>query len=391
MGNRSHAKPTRRRGAPALLAGAGIILLGIAVALVVHVVGFYAHSNAVGGALLTKEKAAVAEERTATTEHATARTTSGAGRSHPVVTVSCPAPHPASGEPAALLEIPAIGLDAPVLQGDSDGVLAVAVGHNPASSWQAGPGTVVLDAHDVTWFHHLPRLRPGETISVIDPCETVRYRVDYARVEPAGTPVGNRPGYLVLVTCYPLDALFYTNQRYVVGATQVGVIRVGSSGAQLSGAQYNVSVPGSGVPATWAGVSTLANNPTPLGALHVNGHPSASWSESPAPLNAAAAVQDAFFASLREAATSTATWSALHPGLPPTQAVTGLAGTRVVGNIAAMQTWLVVDGSTVRSGTVTDGVELSDGAELDLTGTFEVSGARPGAAGSFRLVTWTVG
>lgn len=372
-----HAKPARHRGLPAVLAGVGVVLLGIAVGLVIHVVGFYAHSSAVGSSLVAKEKAAIARGRAATT-----------GRAAP--TVSCPAPHPAAGRPAALLEVPAIGLDAPVLQGDGSGVLAVAVGHDPASSWQARSGTVVLDAHDVTWFHYLPRLHPGDMISVVDPCDTVRYRVDSARVEPAGTPVANRSGMLVLVTCYPLDALFYTNQRYVVTATRVGS-PFGGSAVQLSGAQGNVVVPGSGVPAAWSAIATLAANPTPLGSLHVIGHPSGAWSESPAPLDAAASAQDAFFASLREGEESTATWSGLHPGISLSRAVTGLAATRVVGNVAAMQTSLYVEGSTIRSATVTDGVTLSDGVQLDLTGTFEVSGAHNGSAGSFRLVAWNGG
>jgi len=391
LDGRSHTRRRSYRSVRVLLAAAGVVLLGVAAALVVHIVGFYAHSDAVGGALVAREKAAIAERATpGTARRAVSTPTSTAAlRSRAATSLSCPAPHPASGQPAALLEIPAIGLEAPILQGDGDRVLAVAVGHNPVSSWQAGPGSVVFDAHDVTWFHHLPRLRPGETISVVDPCETVRYRVDDARVEPAGTPVANRPRRLVLVTCYPLDALFYTDQRYVLTATQVGVARADTPGLELSRTGQNIPVPGSGVPTAWAEVSTLGANPTPLGGLHVTGRPSDSWSESPAPLDAAAAVQDAFFASLREAGASAATWEGLHPRLPPNPAVTGLTGTRVVGNIAAMQTWLDVESTTVRSAAVTDGVELSDGVELYLVGTFAVTGAHSGSAGSFRLVTWT--
>lgn len=380
MGRGLHAKRTRRRGLPVLLGVTGSALLGLAVALVIHVVGFYAHSSAVGSSMVAKEETAIARGRSATT---TGR------RSNVGTSVSCSAPDPAAGRPAALLEISAIGLEAPVLQGDGDGVLSVAVGHDPASSWQAGPGTVVFDAHDVTWFHHLPRLLPGDVISVVDPCDTVRYRVDWARVEPAGTPVVNRPGLLVLVTCYPLDALFYTNQRYIVAATQVGG-PISGSAVQFSGTQRGVTVPGSGVPAAWSSVATLAANPTPLGGLRVNGHPSGAWSQSPDPLAAATAAQDAFFASLREGEASMATWSALHPGIPVSRAITELAGTHVVGNGAAMQTSLDVDGSTIRSATVTDGVVLSDGVQLDLTGFFEVSGAPGRSAGRFRLVAWTV-
>jgi len=373
-----HARRRRCRLAPALLGATGLALLGVAAALVIHVAGFYARSRSVGDALIARERVAIAEG------------TASASSTMPGATVAfCPAPQHSSGQPQALLRIPAIGLTAPVLQGDNDSILAIAVGHDPGSSWQGGAGTVVLDAHDVTWFHDLPQLHPGDMISIVNPCETVRYRVLNARVEPAGTPVENRPGRLVLVTCYPLDALFYTSERYVLTATETGVLTA-TSARRSPLTPPPIAVPSSGVPPSWAGVSNLAANPTTfVGSLYVDGRPAAIWSQSPAPLDATAAAQDAFFASLREAESSTATWTSLHPGLLIDEAVTELAGTEVVGNLAAMQTSLDVAGSTVRSATVTDDVVLSDGADLDLVGTFEVSGAHSSSAGSFRLIAWT--
>ncbi|MDA8062706.1 MAG: class D sortase [Actinomycetota bacterium] len=371
----------------------GVALVGIAAALVIHIVGFYARSAAVGGALVARERAAIASAAPPTsratrppTSPATDRRTSPVTRAGTDQSIpSCRSTTPPAGRLAALLEIPAIGLVAPVLQGDGEGVLAVAVGHDPASSWQSGPGTVVLDGHDVTWFHRLTSLRAGEVISVVDPCETVDYRVVGGRVDPAGTAVANRPGRLVLVTCYPLDALYFTNQRYVLTATQVGPPRETAAGAQAAGTLRQRPAPPAGVPSAWAGVSTLAANPTPLGTLQVDGHPSISWSQSPDPLDAAADAQDAFFASLREAESSTATWSAIHTGLPLDYAVTALAGQDVVGNAAPMQTTLGVEGSVVRYATLTDGVVLGDGVQLDLTARLSVG------AGGFDLVSWQAG
>src|SRR5579875_3814813 len=190
----------RHRRLSAVLAALGAALLGVAAILVGHVAGFYVRSRVVGSALAARERAAIATFRMRADPLAPDFPSGHVGGS--AVIPSCPAPSPAAGAPAALLEIPPIGLTAPVLQGDTGSVLAVAVGHVPASSWQAGPGTVVLDAHDVTWFHHLPSLRPGDPISVVDPCETVRYRVVSARVERAGTAVADQPGRLLLVTCF---------------------------------------------------------------------------------------------------------------------------------------------------------------------------------------------
>jgi sortase A len=375
-----HAKRRGCQVASALLAVAGLVLVGVAATLVIHVSGFYARSRTVGGALIARERAAIAD------------TIARASWPGPAATDTlCPAPQRSLQRPEALLKIPAIHLTAPVLQGDSDSVLAVAVGHDPASSWQAGAGTVVLDAHDVTWFHDLPRLHPGDMISIVNPCEAVRYRVLNALVEPAGTRVTNRPGRLVLVTCYPLDALFYTSERYVLTATEIGV-PTETNARRSAQVPSPIAVPNSGVPPSWVGVSTLAANPTiPVGSLLVDGRPAAVWSQSPAPLDAAAAVQKAFFASLREGENSTTIWSRLHPGVSLSGAVTALAGTEVVSSIAAMQTSLAVEGSTVRAATITDGVVLSNGIQLRLIGTFEVSGAHGGSAGSFRLVNWIDG
>ncbi len=377
MGRLRHARP--RRLPPVVVGSVGTGLLIVAVALVVHVAGFYARSSAVGGALIAAERSAIAKaNRTSPPFRSSAPPTSAEART----ASSCPVPTSGAGRPAALLEIPAIGLSAPVLQGATASVLAVAVGHDPASAWPAGTGTVVLDGHDVTWFHRLPRLRPGQVVSVVDPCETVRYRVVSSRVVPAGTPVANLAGRLVLVTCYPLDALFFTTQRFVLTAAQIGHPTATPTPASTS-APKRSATPSSGVPASWATVDTLAANPTPLGALQVAGHPSASWSQSPSPLDAAAAIQEAFFASLRQAESSTGAWKALHIGLPLDAAVTDLSGQQVVGNLAALETTLEVEGSTVRSGVVTDGVALSDGAELALKAVFEAR------SGSFLLTTWS--
>jgi len=64
-------------------------------------------------------------------------------------------------------------------------------------------------------------------------------------------------------------------------------------------------------------------------------------------------------------------------------AILGALGLLLIGGAAALV--VHVAGSTVRSATVTDGVVLSDGTELDLTGTFEVT------SGAFSLTSWTAG
>jgi len=374
----SHIRRRHRIPTWALVA-ASVALLGLAGATVIHIEGFYARSHRVGTALITSEQQAIAraDHHRPPPAKAASSTPTAAPQPHPTV-VSCKAP---SGTGAVgLLEIPRIGLTAPIVQGDSAARLAVAVGHDPGSDWPGGGGTVVLDGHDVTWFHHLPELRPGATIKVAEPCATWTYRVAGAKVVVAGTPVEQRPGLLALVTCYPLDALFFTDHRYLLTATQIaGPARsTGESHAE----PVSFPVPAAGVPAPWSASDSLAANPTPLGTLHVTGTPSRKWSESPAPLNAAANAQQAFFAALRQAETSTSTWRRTHPRVTATPAVTVLAGQQVTGFLANMGTELDVAGTRVTGATITDYVSLSDGATDNITARLTVED------GAFRIVSW---
>lgn len=378
-----HAAHTRRRRVPTWLIGVFSAALLAGSALTVwHINSFYARSHQVGSALIHTERQAIARaqkrERTASRPAATTVPTSKTPVSRTVSAVSCKAP--AAHGPVGLVEAPSIKLTAPIVQGDADGQLAVSVGHDPGSDWPGGGGTVVLDGHDVTWFHHLPDLHTGALIRVVEPCATWTYRVTGAKVVTAGSPVPNRPGLLAMVTCYPLDALYFTNHRYVLTATQIGGPGVTPRSAATSSGDYpTVSA---GVPAPWSSQDSLAANPTPLGTLKVSGTPAARWSESPAPLNDAASAQSAFFAALREAQTSTAIWARFHPGLPAGRAVTVLAGQSVVGHNTPMGTSLQVTGGRVTGATVTDDVELSDGQVDSVTARFVVT------SGAFRLVSW---
>lgn len=376
----------RRHRVPTWVLGtASVALLALAGATVIHIEGFYARSHRVGSALIAAEKQAIARaDRPGATRGAPTRATGHpagtATSASTATTLSCRAP--AATGAAGLLEIPRIGLTAPIVQGDSEAHLAVAVGHDPSSDWPGGGGTVVLDGHDVTWFHHLPELRPGAKIEIVEPCGTWTYRMERARVVAAGTPVPQRAGLLALVTCYPLDALFFTNHRYLLTATQIGapVRSARTSPRQASTDSFPVPSPGVGPP--WSSADSLAANPTPLGTLRTIGHPSPAWSESPAPLDAAANAQQAFFAALRQALVSTAAWRDQHPGVKVTSAVTRLSGQSVTGHLADMGTELDVAGTRVTGATITDYVELSDGATDNITAHLDVSG------GKFRIVSW---
>ena len=129
----------------------------------------------------------------------------------------------------AVLQVPSLGLSAPVFEGVDDPQLDIGVGHVPASSWPGFTGTDVLSAHDVTWFSHIDRLSVGNSISMVTLRHTFDYTVVSHSVVNAGSPIfQSTHGRLVLVTCYPLNALFITPQRYLVEATLIAVTNEGT-------------------------------------------------------------------------------------------------------------------------------------------------------------------
>ncbi len=121
-----------------------------------------------------------------------------------------------------ILTIPKLSLTTPVEQGLNNAVLDVAIGHDPATSWP-GPSTAALfAAHGVSFFSHLNQLSPGDIITHAIPCATYTFRVEGAQGTSLGAPISlPNQGALVLDTCYPLNALWYTPDRYVVTASYV--------------------------------------------------------------------------------------------------------------------------------------------------------------------------
>lgn len=123
------------------------------------------------------------------------------------------------GELIGRVVIPSLDLTAPLIQGTSLGILAHAAGHLTGSVLPGQTGTAVIAAHDVTYFHHIDALKPGQTIEVTTSQGYFTYKVTGHQVVTVGTNVANTyyPS-LVLETCYPLNALTLVNHRYLVSA-----------------------------------------------------------------------------------------------------------------------------------------------------------------------------
>jgi sortase A len=138
--------------------------------------------------------------------------------------------------PVARLQVPAHGVDLIVLDGVSGRTLAFAPGHASGSVLPGTPGTAVVTGHRDTHFRFLERVRPGEEILVDTPGRpTARFRVQEAAVVDARTAVIRRDDEglpsLVLLTCYPFDALRPGGPlRYVVvvGPASLAARRISS-------------------------------------------------------------------------------------------------------------------------------------------------------------------
>jgi LPXTG-site transpeptidase (sortase) family protein len=273
-----------------------------------------------------------------------------------------------SGTPRGLLEAPSLGLVAPVREGASDSVLNDAVGHIPASAWPGHPGTSVFSAHDVTWFSRIDGLMPGDEIRYVTPCRTYTYRVTSHRIVPAGYAVYNTAiPSMVLDTCYPLDALYLTNARYLVYAT-LAVTSPTSLLPPPRASPVSLTVP---APRALAAQGLgLEQNEVPLGRLHLAGAPSPAWRETNAPLRTEAAALTAYFGVIRSAEQGKRIWwEDLAPSVPQPSA-TGLWEGEITGYDTRLDVTLRVQGDRALSATLTAVVTTAD---LNQSGTYDVT------------------
>jgi len=119
-------------------------------------------------------------------------------------------PAPTLGpEYAIRILIPAIGVDAPILQGDSWVQLKKGVGQHIGSSIPGRPGNVVLSAHNDIYgeiFRHLDRLKPGDTVVLLTNLGSYSYLVVNTQiVRPSRVDVMDPTidPTVTLISCYP--------------------------------------------------------------------------------------------------------------------------------------------------------------------------------------------
>ena len=298
---------TRTRGGrirSRLLIGTGAVLVLATAAWQLNATLWMNHSKHVGSSLISKERRIQRQAVVAK------------GVCHPATQ---------SNSVAGLLEIPSISLVAPVEQGTTDPVLNVAVGHDAHSVWPGTNGTAVFNAHDVSYFLNIDRLKTGDQVIYETACTEYEFEVQSHAVVTAGAPVYNTPDPSVtLVTCWPTNALWFTPNRYLVTAIEVAK-RPLSSPTASTVASPNDSPPAVNAPPALVSQGLgLTTNYIPMGSMTLAGSPSNTFVQSPAPLNMEASALEAFIGGIKSLGQHQIPWwNGLAPGVTPVQPLIG--------------------------------------------------------------------
>ena len=124
----------------------------------------------------------------------------------------------------AKLYVPSQQIEQVVLNGDSGAVLAFAPGANLEAA-RAEDAAQIISGHRDTHFRFLQYLQSGDEIQLETADGIARYRMFASQVVDSATTTLNPmalPNGLILVTCYPFDALTAGGKkRYVVFAESI--------------------------------------------------------------------------------------------------------------------------------------------------------------------------
>ena len=123
--------------------------------------------------------------------------------------------------PLAVLRIPRLRLEVPVLEGTDEWTLDRAAGHIAGTAAPGEAGNIGIAGHRDGFFRVLKDIAPGDVLDLALPGGSQTYRVwkmsivkpdDVSVLDPASRPV------LTLVTCYPFYFVGSAPDRFVVQA-----------------------------------------------------------------------------------------------------------------------------------------------------------------------------
>lgn len=133
------------------------------------------------------------------------------------------------------LTIPAIKLDAVVVEGVNRKYLLMGPGHLPETPEPGQAGNAVISAHRDTFFRHIHELKKGDYIVVQRAGRQFRYEVTGKKILQPDDVWVTKPtpdSQLTLLTCYPTYYIGPAPERLAVFSKLVDASRGGESAAQ---------------------------------------------------------------------------------------------------------------------------------------------------------------
>jgi len=130
----------------------------------------------------------------------------------------------AEGEVIGEIQVPRLGLNAIVVQGDSRASLRHAVGHMPKSALPGEWGNVALAGHRDTFFRPLRAIRLGDEIQFKTARRSLRYVVESIEIVAPNDIQVLEPSTgrdLTLLTCFPFYFVGPAPKRFIVRAREV--------------------------------------------------------------------------------------------------------------------------------------------------------------------------
>ena len=125
--------------------------------------------------------------------------------------------------PLAVLRIPRLGLEVPVLEGTDEWTLDRAVGHIEGTVGPADPGNVGIAGHRDGFFRVLKDLATGDVLELALRGGVRRFRVDRISIvgpDDAEVIAPTTRSLVTLVTCYPFYFVGSAPQRFIVQAAE---------------------------------------------------------------------------------------------------------------------------------------------------------------------------
>lgn len=128
---------------------------------------------------------------------------------------------PARAWETSVLEIPSIGVNAVVDEGNEDWQLMPGPGHEPRSAGAGGRGNCIIAAHRNMWeatFADLPTVKPGNPVTLTTSRGIFTYRVVSSRETSTRDRSALGPTSRPMLTLYTCVVPFHPSRRWVVRA-----------------------------------------------------------------------------------------------------------------------------------------------------------------------------